>query len=271
MNYELVKTSGSQFSRNSCRDSERLDSVWTVFAGAALVSFCLLFTADRSHAAGDQFERIAATKLNPSFRLSPQSPGFFPLSGEDEYGRRRAAFDLQAFVTLNDIAKSLDTAAAPVVGAASWYNPYISDSSELESGETETSSGEQYDPDKWTAAIQIDSRDQFGGVRYGTTYLPTYALVEYGDKQEIVKINDVGPLKPGRIIDLSERAMRYFDPSLEIGLLGTVKVTPLPGHNWKAGPVAREHVPPRWVGPTYSDEMQFKEAAASIPQSSLVN
>ena len=30
---------------------------------------------------------------------------------------------------------------------------------------------------------------------------------------EIIRINDVGPLLPGRIIDLNERAMRYFDPS----------------------------------------------------------
>ena len=35
----------------------------------------------------------------------------------------------------------------------------------------------------------------------------------------IVKINDVGPLAPGRVIDLNERAMRFFDASLERGLL----------------------------------------------------
>ena len=66
----------------------------------------------------------------------------------------------------------------------------------------------------------------------------SYALVVTSDKQAIVKINDVGPLEPGRVIDLNERTMRYFDPSLKRGLIYRVKVMPLLGDDWAPGPVA---------------------------------
>ena len=52
------------------------------------------------------------------------------------------------------------------------------------------------------------------------------------------KINDVGPLTPGRIIDFNERTMRYFDPSLQRGVIEGIKVTPLSGDDWTPGPVA---------------------------------
>lgn len=125
------------------------------------------------------------------------------------------------------------------IGIASTYNPYRD--GPLEGG-AETASGEFYDPSAWTAAIQTDLRAQFGGVRYGRLYRPAYVLVECGDKQAIVKINDVGPLKPGRVIDLNERAMRYFDPFLRRGLLPDVRVTLLPGEDWTAGPVGGAQV-----------------------------
>jgi len=83
-----------------------------------------------------------------------------------------------------------------------------------------------------------DLRKQFGGVHYGKDYRPAYALVVTSDKQAIVKINDVGPLEPGRVIDLNEQTMRYFDPSLKRGLIYRVEVTPLLGDDWAPGPVA---------------------------------
>ena len=121
-----------------------------------------------------------------------------------------------------------------IVGIASWYNPYV----ELDN--TETASGELYDPDKWTAAIQIDLRGAFGGVGFGKDYRVAYALVESGAKRMIVKINDVGPLKPGRVIDLNERAMRRFDETLLLGLLPDIKVTALPSGDWTPGPIVSE-------------------------------
>src|SRR5262245_25297605 len=63
-------------------------------------------------------------------------------------------------------------------------------------GGPQTASGELYDPLAWTAAIKTELRNRFRGVRYGRLYQPTFALVQSGNKQLIVKINDVGPLRP---------------------------------------------------------------------------
>jgi rare lipoprotein A len=126
--------------------------------------------------------------------------------------------------------------SAAIIGIASTYNPFRPD---YQSGGKETASGELYDPAAWTAAIQTNLRARFGGVGYRRNYRPTYALVSSQDKQAIVKINDVGPLKPGRVIDLNEQTMRYFDPDLSRGLI-PITVTPLPGDDWLAGPVEED-------------------------------
>ena len=124
-----------------------------------------------------------------------------------------------------------------IFGIASTYDPFAA----LNQPEGfETASGEFYDPDTWTAAIRTDLRDRFGGIRFGRNYRPTFALVECGDMKAIVRVNDVGPLAPGRIIDLNTRTMRYFDPTLAVGLVRDVVVTPLPGDDWVAGPVDGE-------------------------------
>ena len=120
----------------------------------------------------------------------------------------------------------------PIVGIASMYNPLRPGSME---GGLKTASGERYDPTDWTAAIKTSLRHRFGGVQFGAK--PKFALVEAAGKKAIVKINDVGPLTPGRIIDLNERAMRYFDPSLNRGVIANVKVEPLSGYSWTPGPV----------------------------------
>jgi rare lipoprotein A len=135
---------------------------------------------------------------------------------------------------LQQIRRYAAATNATVIGIASTYNPFVESKSEED---LKTASGEKYDPEAWTAAIQIKLRNQFRGVRFGRLYQPCYALIEAGEKKVIVKINDVGPLKPGRVIDLNERTMRYFDPYLQIGLVQDVKITPLPGEDWIAGPV----------------------------------
>ena len=119
-----------------------------------------------------------------------------------------------------------------IVGAASMYNPFKPGWRE---GGPNTASGERYDPSVWAAAIKTNLRGKFGGVQFGAK--PKYALVEAVGKKVIVKINDVGPLRPGRIIDLNERTMRHFDPSLELGVIVGVRVSPLPGDDWIPGPV----------------------------------
>jgi len=138
----------------------------------------------------------------------------------------------------NDAVHSNDdlviaASGAAIIGAASMYNPYRPGYRE---GGLNTASGERYDSSEWAAAIKTNLREEFGGVRYGAR--PKYALVEGEGKKAIVKINDVGPLTPGRIIDFNERTMRYFDPSLERGVIDGVKVTPLFGDDWTPGPVA---------------------------------
>nr|WP_156928697.1 septal ring lytic transglycosylase RlpA family protein [Bradyrhizobium sp. th.b2] len=118
-----------------------------------------------------------------------------------------------------------------IVGAASMYNPFKPGKEE---GGPSTASGERHDCSVWAAAIRTSLRRKFGGVQFGAR--PKYALVEAVGKKVIVKINDVGPLRPGRIIDLNERTMRYFDPSLELGVISDVKVSPLAGDYWIPGP-----------------------------------
>ena len=115
------------------------------------------------------------------------------------------------------------------------YNP--TDPKDMDAGNEELASGERYDPNGWTAAIRTDLRAQFGGVRFGRNYRPAFALVTSGGKQVVVRINDIGPLKRGRIIDLNIRSMRYFDPTLQLGLIGKVSVTPLVGQDVALGPV----------------------------------
>jgi len=131
-------------------------------------------------------------------------------------------------------SSAADNAASgeAIVGGASMYNPFKPGKEE---GGPSTASGERYDPSVWTAAIKTSLRQKFGGVQFGAR--PKYAIVEAVGKKVIVKINDVGPLKPGRIIDLNERTMRHFDPSLEIGVIPDVTVRPLSGDDWIPGPV----------------------------------
>jgi len=132
-------------------------------------------------------------------------------------------------------AQKFVAAGETFVGIASTYNP--GDPTDLDAGNGQTASGELYDAEDWTAAIQIDLRQHFGGVRFGRNYQPAFALVEAGDKSLIVRINDVGPLRPGRIIDLNVRSMRHLDPTMQLGLIAGVKVTPLAGRDWALGPV----------------------------------
>jgi len=97
-----------------------------------------------------------------------------------------------------------------------------------------TSSGEIFDTDKLTAAIQIGLRDEFGGVsRKSQLYYAKVTNIDNG-KSVIVKINDVGPLSSGGVIDLSEAAFkRIASGGLGQGRLYNVTVE-------KMGPAPRE-------------------------------
>jgi peptidoglycan lytic transglycosylase len=146
----------------------------------------------------------------------------------------RSVLRLATFMGLPRIQSEAALNHAMIMGTVSTYNPYRDGIAE---GGTLTASGELYDPAAWTAAVQTDLREQFGGVRYGKLYQPKFVLIESGEKQAIVRINDVGRLKPGRVLDLNERSMRYFDPFLSRGLIEDVRITLLPGEDWAPGPV----------------------------------
>lgn len=139
-----------------------------------------------------------------------------------------------AIAGLQRIQDEAGLARASIKGAVSTYNPFRGGKEE---GGPQTASGEHYDPLAWTAAIKTELRNRFRGVRYGRLYQPTFALVQSGEKQLIVKINDVGPLRPGRVLDLNERSMRHFDPFLTRGVIRDVRITLLPGQDWTPGPV----------------------------------
>lgn len=173
---------------------------------------------------------LASTVSNSAQPFSYTRHAIAPtLAGAYRSVRKLAAM-MEVFHPHDEAAPS----RAVLFGTASTYNPYRDGKQE---GDAQTASGELYDPASWTAAIQVDLRGQFGGVRFGRLYQPTYALVESGAKQVIVKVNDVGHLRPGRVLDLNERSMRYFDPFLTRGLLTDAKITLLPGEDWIPGPV----------------------------------
>ena len=103
--------------------------------------------------------------------------------------------------------------------------------------------GEQYNPNAYTAAAQLEIRGKFGGIQYGRLYRPAYGLGEYGGKKIIVRFNDVGPLRPGRKFDLSRAAMTYFDGTLDRGLLPGFRMTPLPlDRSYPEGPVTDQEL-----------------------------
>ena len=128
----------------------------------------------------------------------------------------------------NAVERIVLRAEKAIVGIASFYwDPQ------------KTASGEEYDPEAFTAAAQLAIRDSFGGIQFGRLYRPAYGLGEYDGKKIIVRFNDVGPLRPGRKFDLSRAAMRYFDSTLDKGLLPGFKMTPLPlGRAYPVGPVS---------------------------------
>lgn len=158
---------------------------------------------------------------------SPAATTLSEFANVELYAAYKAASD-------TSIQRNPPAKGPAIVGVASTYNPYRPGH---RSGGKGTASGEPYDPSAWTAAIRTDLRERFGGVRHGNSYQHAYALVQSADKYAIIKINDVGPLKPGRVIDFNEQTMRYFDPTLQRGLIHSVKVTPLLGDDWIPGPI----------------------------------
>jgi rare lipoprotein A len=212
---------------------------------AGVTTFAQRWTAQAEIHLDREPEAAIALASWPLPEATPAAPAFpapFDVSADSDTARDVAAqqqTDDDPVGALACLRPSLDGAADKVdslalhrrqeaiVGIASFYDDA-----------QETSSGEQYDPWAFTAAAQIDIRDKFGGVRFGANYQPAYAIVDYEGKKLVVKVNDVGPLRPGRLLDLSRAAMAYFG-GLDQGLLPDVQVTPLPlGHSYTTGPIS---------------------------------
>jgi rare lipoprotein A len=147
---------------------------------------------------------------------------------------------------------------AILMGAASYYEEF-----------SVTASGEAYNPKDFTAAVQIGLRERFGGIKSGPNYRPAYVIAEAGGKRAVIRINNVGTMKPGRLFDLSRAAMEYFG-GIERGLISTLKVTILPlGRHYKLGPLigeVEEIVPqdaPKPPLPPGVAEARFEAPAAS--------
>lgn len=85
-------------------------------------------------------------------------------------------------------------------GVASYYT--------VASSSTLTASGERFTDDGMTCAMRNG--------QFGTYYRVTD--VETG-RSVVVKLNDRGPYIDGRVIDLSEGAMKRLDPQLKNGIL----------------------------------------------------
>jgi rare lipoprotein A len=143
---------------------------------------------------------------------------------------------------------------AVLVGAASYYDEF-----------SVTASGERYNPKEFTAAVQIGLRQRFGGIKSAPHYRPAYVIAESGGKRAVIRINNVGTMKPGRLFDLSRAAMEYFG-GIERGLISNLKVTILPlGRRYKPGPltgeveeiveeiVAKDATPPPGISPTRAE------------------
>jgi rare lipoprotein A len=165
-----------------------------------------------------------------------------------------------AVLTAAPVAMARNAEAPQViVGAASFYDEF-----------SVTASGEAYDPTGFTAAVQLALRDRFGGVKSGANYRPVYVIAEFGGKRAVLKINNVGTMKAGRLFDLSRAAMEYFG-GLEKGLLANLKVTLLPfGRHYKLGPltadieeVVADDVRPAAKPPSITEARQATHGATS--------
>jgi rare lipoprotein A len=187
--------------------------------GAALVFCCPHFANAKLRSSEPPTKQGSSAKHRAEHLNSGSSP-------MPQNLRSGAARTKPARSTAYVVIKAAPSAPRTVTGEASTYNPLRPGDSTA--GGLKTASGENYNPADWTAAIQTALRGLFKGIKFGKAYRPAFALVESNKKSAVVRINDVGPLKPGRIIDLNERAMRYFDPAMTQGVLA-IKITPLAG------------------------------------------
>lgn len=136
-----------------------------------------------------------------------------------------------------------------VRGQASYYGPGFQGN--------RTSQGDVFNTEEYSAAIQIDIRNQFG-VPAGTRRKGYARVTNLSNGRSIlVKINDVGPLTSGRVIDLSQKAFRSLSPTgtLGPGVLNNIKVEYL--GQYKTG---------NPVGPTKPQQKQAPQRTSTVAE-----
>ena len=130
-----------------------------------------------------------------------------------------------------------------------------------------TSQGDIFNNRGYSAAIQIDIRNQFG-VPIGTGE-KGYARVTNlnNGKSILVKITDVGPLAPGRVIDLSQESFKALSTngSLTQGVLDNIKVEYL--GKYKPGSVLGPVSPISSTSSTASSAFSASSASQTSPKS----
>lgn len=129
-------------------------------------------------------------------------------------------------------------ASATFRGAASFYSGLPSE------GGSRTSTGERVDPASYTGALQSGLAKQYGGLRKGGVWADV--TDERTGKKVRVYLNDTGPLRPGRVVDLSPKAFGEFGP-LSKGVHQNMRVDILPpaprGKSYRGGPVGEDDNP----------------------------
>ena len=106
---------------------------------------------------------------------------------------------------------SVTEAADPCIkasfrGDASTYNPYLPG---WRTGGGTLATGGPYNPNSYDAALQLNLAKQYR-CGYGSRAICHAVVQAPNGRAMVVRINDNGPLVPGRIIDLNEKSMQYL-------------------------------------------------------------
>jgi rare lipoprotein A len=132
----------------------------------------------------------------------------------------------------NAFQRSSVTPTRTYSGAASFYSGLPSE------GGAMTSTGERVRPDTYSGALQTDLAKQYGGLRKNGVWADV--VDDATGKRVRVYLNDTGPLRPGRMVDLSPKAFQEFAP-LSKGVVPNLRMEMLPpappGSPYKGGPV----------------------------------
>lgn len=113
-------------------------------------------------------------------------------------------------------------------GDASTYNPNFAG---WKTGGQSLATGGKYDSNSFDAALQLDLAKRYK-CGYGSGAVCHAVVQAPNGRSMIVRINDNGPLVPGRIIDLNEKSMRYLSDGKygkNSGVVKSVTVTLLCG------------------------------------------